>query len=92
LQSKTNLKWVVYMIRLSDNSLYTGVTNNIAKRICDHASGNGSKYVHSRLPIKDIFYMERFETKPEALKREANIKKMKKKEKEMLYQNLDNVL
>jgi putative endonuclease len=76
--------WVIYILQLSDDSLYCGITNDIDRRIFEHAKKRGSKYVASRLPIKDVVYIEEVETKSEALKREATIKKMSRKEKERL--------
>jgi putative endonuclease len=44
-------EWFVYIVRCSDDSLYTGITNNIDKRIEKHNSGKGAKYTRSRLPV-----------------------------------------
>lgn len=44
--------WFVYIVRCSDDSLYTGITNNIDKRIEKHNSGKGAKYTRSRRPVK----------------------------------------
>ena len=44
--------WIVYMLECSDNSIYTGITKNIEKRIKMHESGKGAKYLRGRLPIK----------------------------------------
>lgn len=72
--------WYVYILRMADNSLYTGATNNLKQRIKKHGAGKGSKYVRSRLPIKEI-YMGEAMTKSEALKKEYAIKQMKKGDK-----------
>lgn len=77
-------KWCVYILKLSDNSLYTGMTNNLPERIKTHSEGKGSKYVKSRLPILGVVYKEICETRSEALIREAQIKKMSKQDKENL--------
>lgn len=69
-----------YILRCSDNSLYTGFTNNIAKRIEVHNSGKGAKYTKGRRPVS-LVYFEEFQTKEEALKREYAIKQMTKEEK-----------
>jgi len=84
LLSHTSPDWIVYIIRLRDNSLYTGITNDLIRRLKEHRSGRGSKYVRSRLPITDVVYTELFRTKSEALKREIQIKKLKKKAKQSL--------
>ncbi|MDO4661883.1 MAG: GIY-YIG nuclease family protein [Tissierellia bacterium] len=73
----------VYIVRCSDNSLYTGRTNNLQKRIETHNSGKGAKYTRSRLPVK-LVYKKEFETKNDALKYEKKIKSLKKSKKEEL--------
>ncbi len=75
--------WYVYILRLSDDSLYTGITKDIERRIEEHESGEGSKYVRSRLPC-ELVYREEMSGRSEALKREAEIKSWSKKEKERL--------
>ena len=73
----------VYILECSDSSLYTGWTNNLEERIKAHNDGRGAKYTKSRRPVR-LVYHEEFETKSEALSREAKIKKMTRKEKLML--------
>ena len=58
----------VYILRCNDNSLYTGWTNNLEKRLKVHASGKGAKYTKARLPI-ELVYFEEFEDKIEAMRR-----------------------
>ena len=77
------MKWFVYMLRCKDNSIYTGITNDLKKRIEAHVSGNGSKYLRGRFPLK-LVYTENFIDRSAASKRETEIKKLKKKEKELL--------
>lgn len=72
--------YYLYILLCNDNSLYTGITNNIESRLEMHRIGKGSKYVRSRLPFKHI-YTEELEDKSEALKREIVIKKMSRGEK-----------
>ena len=76
-------KWFVYIARCSDNSLYTGITNDLESRIKKHNSGLGAKYTRSRLPIS-LVLTEEYETESEARKREIQIKSWKKKDKEDL--------
>jgi len=71
------------MLECSDNSIYTGITNNLDKRLKKHQSGDGAKYLRGRLPIK-LIYKELFINRSEATKREISIKKMSKKEKKIL--------
>lgn len=73
----------VYIVRCSDNTLYTGWTYDIDKRISAHNSGLGAKYTRSRKPVS-LFYSEEFDTKEEALSREVEIKKLKRADKEKL--------
>ena len=72
--------YYVYIVRCSDNTLYTGSTNDIESRINTHNEGNGSKYTRSRLPV-DLKYSETCSSKSAALKREAAIKKLSRIEK-----------
>ena len=77
------MNWLVYMLECSDNSIYTGITNNLEERLKKHQSGNGAKYLRGRLPIK-LVYKENFINRSEATKREICIKKLSKKEKKHL--------
>jgi S-ribosylhomocysteine lyase len=71
------------MVRCSDNSLYTGWTNDLKRRIEKHNSGNGAKYTRNKLPVQLVYY-EKFSTKIEAMRREYRIKRLSKDEKEGL--------
>lgn len=76
--------WTVYILRCSDNSLYTWITNDLEKRIYAHNNlKTWAKYTKARRPCS-LFYFEKYETKSEALKREIEIKKLSKIEKENL--------
>lgn len=77
---------VTYIVRCSDNTLYTGWTNNIEKRLQAHNQGKGAKYTKGRIPV-ELVYLEISETKQEAMKREAAIKKLSKLEKMVLIEN-----
>jgi putative endonuclease len=70
----------VYILECFDNSLYTGFTNDLEKRVRVHNSGKGAKYTRCRLPVKLVYY-EEFETKREAMKREYCIKQLSRDEK-----------
>ena len=70
----------VYIIRCSDNSLYTGWTTNLQNRIDAHNSGDGAKYTRGRLPVHLVYY-EEYEDKGTALKREHSIKQLSHAEK-----------
>ena len=75
-----------YILKCSDDTLYTGWTNDLAKRIKTHNAGRGARYTRGRLPVKLLYY-EIFATKQAAQKREAQIKKMSRREKLLLIKN-----
>lgn len=68
------MKYYLYILLCRKYYLYTGITNNLVKRLNNHSIGKGSKFVRAHLPFEHI-YTEEFETKSEALKREFEIKK-----------------
>jgi putative endonuclease len=70
----------VYILRCSDGSLYTGWTTDLDARVRAHNSGRGAKYTRARRPV-ELVYHEEYATKSEALRREAEIKKMDRAEK-----------
>lgn len=72
--------YFLYILRCSDKSLYTGITNDVENRLEKHRLGKGSKYVRSRLPF-ELVYTEELPNKSSALKREIKIKKMSREEK-----------
>ncbi len=76
-------RWLVYLLRCSDGSLYTGITNDLPKRLKAHAAGKASRYTRSRLPVK-LAYTEPQRSKSVALKREAAIKRLRRAEKDRL--------
>lgn len=75
----------VYMLRCADNTLYTGWTTNLEKRVAVHNAGKGAKYTRNRCPVELVYY-ECLETKSEALRRECAIKKLTRCEKTALIQ------
>jgi len=77
------VNWYVYILRCSDGSLYTGITNDLDARVSAHNSGSGAKYTSSRRPVI-LAYHEAAESKEAALKRELEIKRWSKKKKEEL--------
>jgi putative endonuclease len=78
--------WFVYMLRCADNSLYTGVTTDVERRVVEHnAKKSVTKYTRVRQPVS-VAYQEKAESRSEACKREAQLKKLKKHEKEILVE------
>ena len=68
-------RWVVYLIRCSDESLYCGITNNLKNRLAAHNSGRGAKYTRSRRPVKLVGVSSEM-TKSDALKLEYRVKQV----------------
>lgn len=68
-------KHYAYMLRCADGTIYSGYTTDPNRRATVHNSGRGAKYTRSRLPVELVFF-ECFPTKSEALKREAELKKL----------------
>ncbi|MCI8894673.1 MAG: GIY-YIG nuclease family protein [Lachnospiraceae bacterium] len=71
---------VTYILRCSDNTLYTGWTNDIEARLAAHNSGQGAKYTRGRRPV-ELVYLERFDTRQEAMRREVYIKRLSRADK-----------
>jgi len=76
----------VYLLKCSDGSFYCGYTNDINARVKTHNEGKGAKYTRCRLPV-EIVYNENYPTKAEAMKRECEIKKMTRAQKQILIQS-----
>lgn len=76
-------RWVVYMLECKDRSLYTGITDNLPKRLQAHRMGRGAKYTKGRAPLT-LRYLEDCEDHSQALRREIAIKKLTRKEKLVL--------
>ena len=72
--------WNVYMLRCGDGTLYTGITDDLDRRICMHREGKGAKYTRGRGPLT-LVYTETAASKSEALKREHAIKQLSRGEK-----------
>lgn len=75
--------WQIYIILCSDNSLYTGITTDIERRFRQHATGRGAKYFRGRQPLA-LVYLEKGHSRSSAGRREAEIKRMKRDEKQLL--------
>lgn len=77
--------WFVYVVRCADNSLYTGITTDVGRRINEHNTSNkiGSKYTRVKRPVI-LVYKEKIASRSKALKRETEIKRMSHQQKEDL--------
>ncbi len=75
--------WFVYMVRCADNSLYTGITTDLTRRLAEHnepVARSGAKFTRSRQPVS-LVYQEQLENRSKATRREMEIKSLTKKQK-----------
>ena len=77
------MTWIVYILECADGSLYTGITNDLQRRLSAHAAGRGAKYTKRRGPFT-VRYIESLASKGAALQREAAIKALDRSAKMML--------
>jgi putative endonuclease len=77
---KKSSNWHIYILRCADNTLYTGITTDLARRLKCHLDGKASKYTRARLPVK-ILWSENDHTESSAKKREHEIKKLSRSDK-----------
>jgi len=80
--------WSLYILRCQDGSLYTGITNDIQRRLKAHNSGRASRYTSSRRPV-ELLYQEPCTSRSQALIRECAVKSYSRKEKEDLIKLID---
>lgn len=73
-------RWTVYLLRCGDGSLYAGATNDLARRVLAHARGAGGRYTRSRLPVA-LVWSEPARDRGAALRREAALKRLSRREK-----------
>lgn len=81
-------KWFVYILRCADGTLYTGMTDDVSRRVQVHNSGKGAKYTRGRRPV-EVVYTEACEGYSAALKREAAIKRLTRQEKLCLIEEIN---
>ena len=77
------MSWVLYILECSDKTLYTGITNDLPRRLAAHADGTGAKYLRGRSPFK-LVHTENHPDRAAASRREAAIKRLKSAEKRAL--------
>ena len=77
--------WYLYILRCKDDSLYTGITTDVEKRVEAHRSGRGAKYTRGRGPL-ELVYREECGDHSAALKRELEIKKLPREDKKKLIE------
>ena len=73
-------RWHVYIVRCADDSLYTGCTNDLVRRVDAHNAGKGARYTRSRRPVQ-VVWSVRVKDKSAALSREAKLKQLTRAEK-----------
>jgi predicted GIY-YIG superfamily endonuclease len=76
--------WFVYIVECRDGSLYTGVTNNLARRVEQHNAGTASRYTRSRRPVV-LRYSEPVTDRSQALIRECAVRLLSPREKRALF-------
>ncbi len=74
------MAYFVYILKCLDGSLYTGIATDVARRFDEHKNGTGAKYTRAH-PPKKIVHTEKFRNRSRALKREAEIKRLQRKDK-----------
>ena len=73
----------VYVLRCADDSYYTGYTTDPDRRLAEHNAGEGAKYTRGRTPV-ELVYLEKHDSKSDAMSREYAIKQLRRREKEQL--------
>jgi putative endonuclease len=74
------MNWTVYILECADQTLYTGITTNLDRRLAEHQAGRGAKYTRGRGPFK-VAYQESCADRSSASKREIAIKRLRLREK-----------
>lgn len=82
-------EWTVYILQCGDGTLYTGITDDLERRLRAHVSGKGAKYTRGRGPLI-LRYQEKYPDKGSALKREYALKQLSRTEKLAIIHNYDN--
>ena len=86
MKKTTSDAWFLYILKCKDATYYTGVTNDLERRLRMHQEGTASRYTRSRLPVK-MLYHETCESRSDALKKEHAIKKLSRSDKEAYMRN-----
>ena len=79
------MRWYVYMVKCADESVYTGISTDIERRIKQHNSKKGAKSLRGKLPVT-LIHKEAYNSQPEAAKREREIKGWRREKKVFLIQ------
>ena len=73
-------RWTLYILRCKDGTLYTGITDDLSRRLAQHRAGKGAKYTRGRAPLT-LVYQESCENHSQALRREMELKRLSRAEK-----------
>jgi putative endonuclease len=82
--AKRPRRWHLYVVKCGDGTYYTGITNDLARRLDQHNRGTASRYTRSRLPV-ELVHREPCRDKSSALRKECRMKSLARKEKEALF-------
>ena len=84
--------WYLYIVKCSDDSLYTGITKDVDRRIEEHNSNDqlGARYTRGRRPV-NLVYLEEWQTRSEVSKREFEVKRLCKKDKLVLINSSKDI-
>lgn len=76
----TEMPYFVYLIECEGRSIYTGIATDVARRFEEHRAGKGARYTRAH-KVKRVLYTEKYTTRSEASRREAEIKRLSREEK-----------
>ena len=82
-------KWYLYILECGDGTLYTGITDDVLRRLAQHNAGKGAKYTRGRGPLT-LRYQEECGTHGNALRRELEVKRLTRQEKLALIDKSDS--
>jgi predicted GIY-YIG superfamily endonuclease len=90
MKMATELVWFVYILKCSDGTFYTGITKDVNRRCQRHNDGKASRYTRCRLPTV-LVHLEQHPDQSAALKREATIKSLSRRDKEELIRRAGRI-
>jgi putative endonuclease len=88
---KSGKPWLLYILKCADNSFYTGITNNLQRRLKMHANGKASRYTRTHGPV-ELLYQELCGSRTQAMVRECAVKALPRKKKEVLVARQDQAV
>jgi putative endonuclease len=79
--TRRSCRWILYILKCSDGTLYTGITNDLTRRVAQHNKGTASRYTRGRRPVT-VVHQEPCRGRSRALKKEYAVKQLSRREKE----------